>query len=184
MQPTKISAKGRLLLESHVYPDKGKPVSLFLQPYHCHNCWIIFFLCNPSPHSPDLYFVVLPMQIPDCGKIIHWNNSGKQFVFSAMRIKTVKENKFHIWVRVWTFHLSRTGTFCWVAGCSIISGITGMDIRNQIPRGQQHMAFIALITRHHLQDGLEFNIGDDVPVKWLNHGILGSHHQQLPFTWQ
>jgi hypothetical protein len=57
-----------------------------------------------------------------------------------------------------------------------------MDIRNQIPRGQQHMAFIALITRHHLQDGLEFNIGDDVPVKWLNHGILGSHHQQLPFT--
>lgn len=24
----------------------------------------------------------------------------------------------------------------------------------------------------------------DVPVKWLNHGILGSHHQQLPFTWQ
>jgi hypothetical protein len=44
------------------------------------------------------------------------------------------------------------------------------------------MAFIALITRHHLQDGLEFNIGDDVSVEWLNHGILGSHHQQLPFT--
>jgi hypothetical protein len=55
-----------------------------------------------------------------------------------------------------------------------------MDICNQIPRGQ-HMAFIALITRHHLHDGLEFNIGDDLPVKWLNHGILGSQNQQLPF---
>jgi hypothetical protein len=46
-----------------------------------------------------------------------------------------------------------------------------MDICNQIPRGQ-HMAFIALITRHHLQDGLEFNIGGDLPDKWWNHGIL------------
>jgi hypothetical protein len=161
VQPTKIPAKGRLLLESHLYPEKGKPISLLLQLYYYHICWIIFScvfpgICgNPSPHSPDLYFVVLPMQIPDYGKIINWNKFGKQLVFSAMRVKGVKENKFHIWVRVWTFHLSRTGTFCLVAGCSIISGITGMDICNQIPRGQ-HMAFIALITGHHLQDRLEF----------------------------
>jgi hypothetical protein len=40
------------------------------------------------------------MQLPDYGKIIHGNKSGKQFVFSAMRAKRVKENKFHIWVRV------------------------------------------------------------------------------------